>query len=766
MAKSFFNLLFQIPDTVDKTKKNRPGPEITPQIVKEHGLTVEEFRRILDLIERTPNLTELGIFSVMWSEHCSYKSSRPYLRKLPVEGPRVLQGPGENAGVIDIGDGQAVAFKIESHNHPSFIEPRQGAATGVGGIMRDIFTMGARPIALMNSLRFGELSEPRTRFLLNGVVDGISSYGNCTGVPTVGGEIYFDACYNGNILVNAFCLGLVNSDRIFLAGAGGVGNQILYVGSKTGRDGIHGASLLASSEFDETTEDKRPTVQVGDPFTEKLLIEACLELFKFDWVVGVQDMGAAGLTSSSFEMAHRAETGVFMDLSKVPLREEGMIPYEILLSESQERMLFVIEPGHESEALAVLGKWGLDAAIIGEVIEEPCVRIQFEGKEVVNLPVFPVVDGALDLKRESRRPKYLDKVEHVNLTELPDISEGNTALKKLLACPNIASKEWVFEQYDHIVRLNTLVMPGSDAAVIRIKGTQKAIAMSVDCNSRYCYLDPYEGAAIAVAEACRNVVCSGAQPIGLTNCLNFGNPEKPEIMWQFQQAVEGMGDACRFFDIPVVSGNVSLYNETKRDAIYPTPTVAVVGLIEDHKKIMTQGFKKSGDQIALIGFTMEELGGTEYLKVMFDRSEGKTPVLDRKHEKQVQDFCRELIQKGLISSAHDCSEGGLAIAAAESCFSYGGETFGATLTLESTLRNDTLLFGETQSRIVVSFPEERINEIEDLAMAFPVDFSLIGKVGGTHYTINVNGKEIVKQEINILKELWKTSLGNYAGQVT
>ena len=766
MAKSFFNLLFQIPDTVDKTKKNRPGPEITPQIVKEHGLTVEEFRRILDLIERTPNLTELGIFSVMWSEHCSYKSSRPYLRKLPVEGPRVLQGPGENAGVIDIGDGQAVAFKIESHNHPSFIEPRQGAATGVGGIMRDIFTMGARPIALMNSLRFGELSEPRTRFLLNGVVDGISSYGNCTGVPTVGGEIYFDACYNGNILVNAFCLGLVNSDRIFLAGAGGVGNQILYVGSKTGRDGIHGASLLASSEFDETTEDKRPTVQVGDPFTEKLLIEACLELFKFDWVVGVQDMGAAGLTSSSFEMAHRAETGVFMDLSKVPLREEGMIPYEILLSESQERMLFVIEPGHESEALAVLGKWGLDAAIIGEVIEEPCVRIQFEGKEVVNLPVFPVVDGALDLKRESRRPKYLDKVEHVNLTELPDISQGNTALKKLLACPNIASKEWVFEQYDHMVRLNTLVMPGSDAAVIRIKGTQKAIAMSVDCNSRYCYLDPYEGAAIAVAEACRNVVCSGAQPIGLTNCLNFGNPEKPEIMWQFQQAVEGMGDACRFFDIPVVSGNVSLYNETKRDAIYPTPTVAVVGLIEDHKKIMTQGFKKSGDQIALIGFTMEELGGTEYLKVMFDRSEGKTPVLDRKHEKQVQDFCRELIQKGLISSAHDCSEGGLAIAAAESCFSYGGETFGATLTLESTLRNDTLLFGETQSRIVVSFPEERINEIEDLAMAFPVDFSLIGKVGGTHYTINVNGKEIVKQEINILKELWKTSLGNYAGQVT
>ena len=751
---------------MDKSKKIRPGPEITPAIVREHGLTVEEFRRILDLINRPPNLTELGIFSVMWSEHCSYKSSRPYLRRLPVEGANVLQGPGENAGVIDIGDGLAVVFKIESHNHPSFIEPHQGAATGVGGIMRDIFTMGARPIALLNSLRFGDLEEPRTRFLLNGVVDGIASYGNCTGVPTVGGEIYFDSCYNGNILVNAFCLGLVKTDCIFLAGAGGVGNQILYVGSKTGRDGIHGASLLASSEFDETTEDKRPTVQVGDPFTEKLLIEACLELFEFDWVMGVQDMGAAGLTSSSFEMAHRAKTGVFMDLSKVPLREEGMIPYEILLSESQERMLFVIEPGHENEAFAILDKWGLDGAIIGEVIEESCVRIQFDGKEVVNLPVFPVVDGALDLKREVKHPEYLDQVAHIDLTELPDFSHGDTALKKLLACPNIASKEWVFEQYDHMVRLNTLVLPGSDAAVLRIKDTQKAVAISVDCNSRYCYLDPYEGAAIAVAEACRNVVCSGAKPIGLSNCLNFGNPEKPEIMWQFQQAVEGMGDACRFFDIPVVSGNVSLYNETKGEAIYPTPTIAVVGLIEDQNRIMTQGFKNSGDQIALIGFTMEELGGTEYLKIMFDRSEGKPPVLDRKHEKRVQDFCWELIQKGFISSAHDCSEGGLAIAVAESCFSYGGQTLGATLTLESTLRNDTLLFGETQSRIIISFPEKRTKEIEDLAMAFPADYSLIGKVGGFHFTVTVNGKEVIKQEINILKEIWKTSLGSYAGQVT
>ena len=741
-------------------------PEITSQLVKDHGLTSDEYRRILDLIGRPPNFTELGIFSVMWSEHCSYKSSRPFLKKLPTEGPRVLQGPGENAGVIDIGDGFAVVFKIESHNHPSFIEPHQGAATGVGGIMRDVFTMGARPIALMDSLRFGELDEPRTRFLLNGVVDGIASYGNCTGVPTVGGEVYFDSCYNGNILVNAFCLGLAKADRIFLAKAGGVGNRILYVGSKTGRDGIHGASLLASSEFDETTEDKRPTVQVGDPFTEKLLIEACLEIMEFSWVVGVQDMGAAGLTSSSFEMAHRSHAGVNMDLSKVPLREEGMTPYEILLSESQERMLFVIEPGHEEEATAILEKWGLDAAIIGEVTDELGVRIHFEGKEVVNLPTLPVVDGALDLKRETERPEYLDKIGHLNLKELPEPARGDKAFTKLIACPNIASKEWVYEQYDHMVRLNTLVLPGSDAAVIRIKDTKKAVALSVDCNSRFCYLDPYEGAAIAVAESSRNVVCSGATPIGLTNCLNFGNPEKPEIMWQFEQAVCGMGDACLYFDIPVVSGNVSLYNETKGEAIFPTPTVAVVGLIEDQSKVMTAGFKQAGDCIGLIGFTMEELGGSEYLKVLFDRNEGKPPVLDRKHEKQVQEFCLELIQKGLIQSAHDCSEGGLAIAVAESCFSAKEEALGATLELESTLRGDALLFGETQSRIIISFPEELTDQIEDLALSYPVDFSLIGKTGGSQFTVSINGQEYIKQDIESAKEIWKTSLGRYAGQTT
>ena len=759
MDKVFFNLL-------SHKLKMQNEPEITSQLVKDHGLTSDEYRRILDLIGRPPNFTELGIFSVMWSEHCSYKSSRPFLKKLPTEGPRVLQGPGENAGVIDIGDGFAVVFKIESHNHPSFIEPHQGAATGVGGIMRDVFTMGARPIALMDSLRFGELDEPRTRFLLNGVVNGIASYGNCTGVPTVGGEVYFDSCYNGNILVNAFCLGLAKADRIFLAKAGGVGNRILYVGSKTGRDGIHGASLLASSEFDETTEDKRPTVQVGDPFTEKLLIEACLEIMEFSWVVGVQDMGAAGLTSSSFEMAHRSHAGVNMDLSKVPLREEGMTPYEILLSESQERMLFVIEPGHEEEATAILEKWGLDAAIIGEVTDELGVRIHFEGKEVVNLPTLPVVDGALDLKRETERPEYLDKIGHLNLKELPEPARGDKAFTKLIACPNIASKEWVYEQYDHMVRLNTLVLPGSDAAVIRIKDTKKAVALSVDCNSRFCYLDPYEGAAIAVAESSRNVVCSGATPIGLTNCLNFGNPEKPEIMWQFEQAVCGMGDACLYFDIPVVSGNVSLYNETKGEAIFPTPTVAVVGLIEDQSKVMTAGFKQAGHCIGLIGFTMEELGGSEYLKVLFDRNEGKPPVLDRKHEKQVQEFCLELIQKGLIQSAHDCSEGGLAIAVAESCFSATAKALGATLELESNLRADALLFGETQSRIIISFPEELTDQIKDLALSYPVDFSLIGKTGGSQFTVSINGQEYIKQDIESAKNIWKTSLGRYAGQTT
>ena len=741
-------------------------PEVTPEVVKQHGLTVQEYQRILDLLGRAPNFTELGIFSVMWSEHCSYKSSKPYLKQLPTEGPRVLQGPGENAGVVDIGDGQAVVFKIESHNHPSFIEPHQGAATGVGGIMRDIFTMGARPIALLNSLRFGDLKDPRTRYLLNGVVDGIASYGNCTGVPTVGGEVYFDSCYNGNILVNAFCLGLVKSDKVFLANAGGVGNPVIYVGSKTGRDGIHGASLLASAEFDETTEEKRPTVQVGDPFTEKLLIETCLELMKKDWVVGVQDMGAAGLTSSSFEMASNSGTGIELDLSKVPLREEKMTAYEIMLSESQERMLFVVKKGHENETLEILDKWGLDGAVIGHVIESPEVHIKYQGESVVNLPISPVVDGALNLKRPRSKPQYLDEVAHLDLTGIAEPERGDQALIQLLASPNIVSREWVYEQYDHMVRLNTLVLPGSDAAVLRIKNTPKAVALAVDCNSRYCYLDPFAGAEIAVAECSRNVVCSGATPIGLTNCLNFGNPEKPEIMWQFEQSVLGIAEACRFFDIPVVSGNVSLYNETKGVSIFPTPTVAVVGLIENLEHRCTQWFKNSGDRIGLLGTTLEEIAGSEYLKQAFDLCRGKPPVLDKKLEKAVQDVCLQLIREQRIHSAHDCSDGGLAVAAVESCITGPETPLGATLNLESTLRKDALLFGESQSRILVSFAEGQSEAIAGIARKNDVPFEVIGEVGGAHFTVHVNGTEYVSQDLNTLKNFWKNTLGDYARQVS
>ena len=742
--------------------KNSNSITITPDIVRQHGLTLEEFGRIEDLLGREPNFTELGIFSVMWSEHCSYKSSRYYLKKLPTTGPRVLQGPGENAGVVDIGDGIAAVFKIESHNHPSFIEPRQGAATGVGGILRDIFTMGARPIALMNSLRFGASDHSRTRFLVNGVIAGISNYGNCTGVPTVGGEIYFDPCYNGNILVNVFCLGLIPSDKIFLGNASGVGNPVIYFGSKTGRDGIHGASM-ASSEFDESSEEKRPTVQVGDPFAEKLLIEACLELMKEDWVVGIQDMGAAGLTCSTFEMAGRAGTGIDLELSKVPMREAGMTPYETLLSESQERMLVVVSKGMEQNALALFDKWDLDAAVVGEVTDTPMVRIFDNGNPVVNLPVELVVNGALDLKRPTKKPEYLKEVGHLNLGFISEPARGEEILKKLLLSPNIANKHWVYEQYDHMVRLNTLGLPGSDAAVLRVKGSQKALALSVDCNSRYCYLDPFHGAQIAVAECVRNIACSGGDPIGLTNCLNFGNPENPEIMWQFEQAVSGMGEACKFFDIPVVSGNVSLYNETSGEAIYPTPTVAVVGLLEERSLHTTQWFKEDGDLVALIGLTMEEFGGSEYLKIMCDRVEGKPPHLDLRLAQSVNRLCLELIRKKLLASAHDCSEGGLAVALAESCMSHPLAPKGATLGIDSTVRNDAFLFGESQSRILISFSAKNRLAVEAKAEAMEVPFAFIGKVGGDSLIVDINGKEFIREEVSHLKQLWFGALETYVG---
>ena len=741
-------------------------PEITPQVVADHGLTAGEYERIQELLGRAPNFTELGIFSVMWSEHCSYKSSRPHLKTLPIEGPRVIEGPGENAGVVDIGDGLAAVFKIESHNHPSFVEPHQGAATGVGGIMRDVFTMGARPIALLNSLRFGEPADARTRFLLNGVVEGIASYGNCTGVPTVGGEVYFDPCYNGNILVNAFCLGLVKTDKVFRARAGGVGNAVIYVGSKTGRDGIHGASLLASAEFDERTEEKRPTVQVGDPFTEKLLIEACLELMKKDWVIGVQDMGAAGLTSSSFEMAGREGTGIEMDLSKVPLRETGMTPYEILLSESQERMLFVVEKGHEEDAIEIFRKWDLDAAFIGHVTASPSVRILFEGREVVNLPVLPVVDGCLGLERPARRPVWLDRVKELDLAAVDEPAQGGAALKALLGSLNIASREWVYEQYDHMVRLNTLIMPGSDAAVLRVPDTNKALAIAVDCNSRYCQLDPYLGAQIAVSECARNIACSGGEPIGLTNCLNFGNPERPEIMWQFEQAIRGIGDACRFFDIPVVSGNVSLYNETKGEAIFPTPTVALVGLLEDRDWQTSQWFKNSGDEIGLLGETFPELGGSEYLSVLHKETRGSPPALDLNREKRLQALVRELIHGRHILSAHDCSEGGLAVALAESCISHPETPLGAEIGLFSPLRKDALLFGESQSRVVISYPREARDTIAARAGERKTPFTPLGSVGGEALAIAVNGEEYIREDVRTLNDLWRGSLGDYVRQTS
>ncbi|QPJ61827.1 MAG: phosphoribosylformylglycinamidine synthase subunit PurL [Candidatus Nitronauta litoralis] len=738
-------------------------PEITDALLDEHNLSREEYKRIVELIGREPNWVELGVFSAMWSEHCSYKSSKPHLKTLPTEGPRVIQGPGENAGVVDIGDGQAVVFKIESHNHPSFIEPYQGAATGVGGILRDIFTMGARPIALLNSLRFGEPSHPKTRYLLNGVVSGIAGYGNCIGVPTVGGEIYFDACYNGNILVNAFCLGLAQADRIFLGNASGVGNAVVYVGSKTGRDGIHGASM-ASAEFDDKTEEKRPTVQVGDPFTEKLLLEACLESMKEDWIIGVQDMGAAGLTSSAFEMADRAGLGLEMSIDDVPMREEGMNAYEVMLSESQERMLFVVKAGREDDALTTFRKWDLDAEVIGRVVEGDRMTISHHGKTVLDLPVKAVVEGGLAVNRPTKRPAGLDDLQELDITSI-EIPETGAMLKRLLASPTIAHKGFVFQQYDHMVRLNTCVLPGSDAAVLRVPDTKKGLAISVDCNSRYGYLDAFTGGQIAAAEACRNVVCSGAEPIGVSNCLNFGNPENPEIMWQFEQAVRGLGDWCRFNDIPVVSGNVSLYNETKGEAIYPTPTIAVVGLIDNIDRHCTQGFKRAGDRIGLIGQSLEELGGSEYLKLVTSEVRGKPPQLDQAIEKSVQNLCLDWIRNGFLKSAHDCAEGGLAVALAESCMSANGSPVGADVEMESTLRPDALWFGETQSRIVVSFSPDEEGQLNKRASEAGVPFKVIGTVGGSQLKLQLNGAVVVDEAINELNRVWTSSLEEYANRV-
>lgn len=711
--------------------------EITPKVVADHGLKPEEYELIEKHMGRTPNLLELGIFSVMWSEHCSYKSSRKHLKGFPTTGPRVLVGPGENAGVVDIGDGQAVAFKMESHNHPSYIEPYQGAATGVGGILRDVFTMGARPIAALNSLRFGDPSHAKTAYLVEGVTAGIAGYGNAMGVPTVGGEVMFDESYNGNCLVNAFTLGLLDSDKIFLGTAAGIGNPVIYVGARTGRDGIHGATM-ASAEFDENSEENRPTVQVGDPFVEKLLLEACLELMKTDLVVGIQDMGAAGLTSSSVEMAGRAGNGIDMHLDLVPMREEGMTPYEIMLSESQERMLLVAREGREAEVIALFEKWGLDVAVVGKVTDSGHLKLFWHGKSVADMPIDPLTEGAPVYDRPHHRPADLDILQDFKPETLDQPEDLGAVLETLLGRPTIASKEWIYRQFDHMVGLGTVVRPGGDAAVVRVDPTgNKGVALSADCPSRMVYLDPYEGARLTVAEACRNVSVVGGEPVGLTDCLNFGNPERPEIMWQFVQAVRGIADACRELGVPVVSGNVSLYNETEGKGIFPTPTCAVVGIVPDVEKSSTTWFKQEGHEIALLGVCTGEAGGSEYIKAIFDKTAGLPPRLDMSREIAVQAAIRTLVRQGLVASAHDCADGGIAVALAESCFMGEGRIIGARVNVPGAARADLRLFAEDPSRVIVSYDPANRAEIERIAKEAGAPFAVLGTVGGD--TLEIEG---------------------------
>lgn len=744
-------------------------PLITKDLIAQHNLTDAEYQKIVDILGREPNLTELGMFSVMWSEHCSYKSSRVHLKKLPTTGPRVVQGPGENAGAVDIGDGLCVVFKMESHNHPSFIEPYQGAATGVGGILRDIFTMGARPIALLDALRFGELHTAKNRHLMKGVVSGISGYGNCMGVPTVGGEVVFNDIYAFNPLVNVFCLGLAHKDKIFRGTAAGVGNPVIYFGSKTGRDGIHGATM-ASDSFDDQSEQKRTTVQVGDPFTEKLLLEACLELMERDLLVGIQDMGAAGLTSSSCEMAARAGNGIELDLTVVPRREPGMTPYEIMLSESQERMLMVAKAGKEDECIDICRKWDLDVAVVGKVTADGILRVLDQGKVVAEIPAKALADDGPRYERPYQPPAYQDMLTNLNYDAIPDVKDADAALLALLESPTIASKRWVYEQYDHMVRTNTTVRPGSDAAVMRIKGTKKAVAMTVDCNSRYCLLNPYEGARLAVAEAARNLACSGAVPIGLTDCLNFGNPERPDIMWQFAMAIEGMKDACERFQIPIVSGNVSFYNETNGLSIYPTPMLGMVGLIDDAERSMTQWFKQDGDELILLGSSREDLGGSEYLKIIHAREQGSPPYLNLDAEKALHDCLLSLIGGGLLQSAHDCSEGGIAVALAESCISGPDGPLGAVVRLaRGRLRKDALLFGESQSRVVISARPVHRQPILDHARRFGVPAEMIGTVSGDRLVVSLEDERsterVIDQPVAMLHERWSGSLERTLNQV-
>jgi len=740
---------------------------ITSEVIATHNLTQQEFERIKELLGREPSFVELGIFSVMWSEHCSYKSSRIHLKRLPTTGPRVIVPPGENAGVVDLGDGWCAAFKIESHNHPSFIEPFQGAATGVGGILRDIFTMGARPVASMNSLRFGSLNHPqhgrRNRSLLAGVVGGIAQYGNAFGVATVGGEVAFDDAYAFNPLVNAFALGIVRHDQIFFGKATGIGNPVLYVGAKTGRDGIHGATM-ASAEFDEEALEKRPTVQVGDPFLEKLLLEACLEAMRSGAVAGIQDMGAAGLTSSSCEMAARAGTGIELDLSLVPQREQNMTPYEIVLSESQERMLIVAHSGREREVVDIFRKWDLDAVVIGRVRDTGRMQAFHNGEMVADIPVVALTDDAPRYERPMSPPKRQQQEARLQVqnTENPDHTHD---LLTLLSSGNIASKQWVYRQYDHMVRTNTAILPGADAAVVRIKETRRALAMTLDGNGRYCAANPREGAKLVVAEAARNVVCVGARPIAITNCLNFASPERPEVMWSFSEVIDGMAEACRVLETPVVSGNVSFYNETEGRGILPTPVIGMVGLIEDVRRVVSPGFKKEGDVIALLGATHNDLSISEYAVSVAGMTSseiiasGEVPQLDLQRELAVQRACLAAAEAGLLLAAHDCSDGGLAVALAEMCFSsLGRDAVGAAVDLTAALDATSVLFSESPSRILMSFSPTDTAAIEEIVRSNNVPFAILGRAGGTCLTIDVNGQEAIYAEVSDLESAWRSSL--------
>ncbi|WP_028549884.1 phosphoribosylformylglycinamidine synthase subunit PurL [Paenibacillus sp. UNC451MF] len=724
------------------------------KIYKQMGVTDAEFDKICGFLGRQPNYVEIGVFSVMWSEHCSYKNSKPVLRKFPVTGPRVLMGPGEGAGIVDIGDNQAVVFKIESHNHPSAIEPFQGAATGVGGIIRDIFSMGARPVALLNSLRFGRLENERVKYLFEHVVSGIAGYGNCIGIPTVGGEVMFDESYEGNPLVNAMCVGIIDHDMIQKGVAKGVGNPVFYVGPATGRDGIHGATF-ASEELTAESEAKRPAVQVGDPFMEKLVLEACLDLINSGIVLGIQDMGAAGLTCSSAEMASKAGNGMELYLDEVPQREDGMTPYEMMLSESQERMLFVVEPKHEAQAKAIFERWGLHCAKVGKVSNDGRLKLFHKGELVGDMPVTALVDECPVYNKPSQVPAYYIENGSIDTNGYAEVTDLNDALSKVLASPTVASKEWVYNQYDYMVRTSTAVRPGSDAAVVTIQGSRKALSMSTDCNSRYVYLDPEVGGMIAVAEGARNNVCSGAEPLAITDNLNFGSPEKPEIFWQLEKAADGMAEACRKLETPVIGGNVSLYNENAKGAIYPTPVVGMVGLVHDTDHITTQAFKKEGDIIILLGDTKAELGGSEFQYVIHGVTEGRPPQLDLDVEKKLLNTVLGAIQKGLVASAHDLSDGGLAVALAESCIS---GRLGAKVNFSTELRNDIALFSESQSRILLSASPEQAEALKQWIAEQGVPYQELGQVQGQELQIQVNAKPVIQSPVAQLEKVWKDAI--------